>query len=137
MRAGSSRLGKFSFYFCVGNLVAVLGCAQHYLWLSQEQSKALQVRFSSLEAYADECEGMEKKLSMRGVSLSGFSDAGGGSAHAGAHHSSALDSPSIFLPISPEVLSSFPSPVPLRVEETSEEEKVHMKQYRLLGVNKS
>lgn len=102
----SSRLRKFTFYFCLGNLLAVVCSSQHFLWLSQQHSKVIQLRFSALEAYADECEGMERTLSMRGVSLVPFSDWRNSSS---GFSSSFKASPSFFLPLPPGIFTRFSS----------------------------
>lgn len=65
----SSRLAVFSTYFCTGIIVGYVGCARHLAWMSKVHSHALQIRYASLEAYADECEGMERTLSTRGIHI--------------------------------------------------------------------
>lgn len=63
----SSRLGVFSFHFCVGTMVSVVALSRHFMWLSKTHSHELQYRFASLEVYADECEGMERTLTSKGI----------------------------------------------------------------------
>eukprot|EP00796_Vickermania_ingenoplastis_P011099 gene11099-7725_t len=65
----STRVGAFSTYFCLGVFTGCLASSRHFAWLCKTQSHALQLRYAVLESYADECEGMERTLSAKGVHI--------------------------------------------------------------------